>query len=117
MGISIDWQELFAIYIACFIWGSQWSGKVKHICIWCDNLPVVTIINSKRSKSPRVMDLVRAITMLTPVHNFTFTAKHIPELDNSIADSLSRFQMDCFHLQAPNASPSPCNIPPSAMAI
>ena len=88
-GISIDWQELFAIYIACFIWGSQWSGK--RICISGDNLPVVAIINSKRSKSPRVMDLVRAITILTLVHNFTFTAKHIPGLDNSIADSLSRF--------------------------
>ena len=114
-GISIDWQELFAIYIACFIWGSQWSGKC--ICIWCNNLPVVAIINSKRSKSPRVMDLVRAITILTLVHNFTFTAKHIPGLDNSIADSLSRFQMDRFHLLAPNASPTPCTIPPSAMAI
>ena len=114
-GISTDWQELFAVYIACFIWGSQWSGK--RICIWCDNLPAVAIINSKRSKSPRVMDLVGAITILTLVHNFTFTAKHIPGLDNSIADSLSRFQMDRFHLLALNASPTPCTIPPSAMAI
>ena len=40
-GISIDWQELFAIYIACFLWGPHWSGK--RICFWCDNLPVVTI--------------------------------------------------------------------------
>ena len=63
------------------------------------------------------MDLVRAITILTLVHNFTFTAKHIPGLDNSIADSLSRFQMDRFHLLAPNASPTPYTIPPSAMAI
>ena len=97
-GISIDWQEVFAlsIYIACFIWGSQWSGK--RICIGCDNLPVVTIINSKRYKSLRAMDLVRAITILTLVHNFTFTAKHIPGLDNSIADSLSHFKIDRFHL-------------------
>ena len=114
-GISIDWQELFAIYIACFLWGPHWSGK--RICFWCDNLPVVTIINSKRSKSSRIMDLVRSITILTLVHNFTFTAKHIPGLDNSIADSLSRFQMDRFHSLAPNASPTPCIIPPSAMAI
>ena len=63
------------------------------------------------------MDLVRAIAILTLVHNFTFTAKHISGLDNSIADSLSRFQMDRFHLLAPNASPTPYTIPPSAMAI
>ena len=115
MGISIDWQELFAIYIACYLWGPSWSGK--HICMWCDNLPVVSIINSKRSKSPRIMDLVRAITILTLEHKFSFTARHIPGLDNSIADSLSRFQMDRFRHLAPNVSPSPCVIPPSATSI
>ena len=111
-GISIDWQEGFAIYIACLLWGPHWSAKRI-----CDNLPVVAIINSKPSKSSRIMDLVRSVTMLILVHNFTFTAKYIPGLDNSIADSLSRFQMDRFHSLAPNASPTPCTIPPSAMAI
>ena len=115
MGISIDWQELFAIYIASDLWGPSWSGK--HICMWCDNLPVVSIINSKRSKSPRIMDLVQAITILTLEHNFSFTARHIPGLDNSIADSLSRFQMDRFRHLVPNASPSPCVIPPSATSL
>ena len=108
MGVSIDWQELFSIYIACYLWGPSWS--CKHICRWCNNLPVVSIINSKRSKSPRIMDLVRAITILTLEHNFSFTATHIPGLDNSIADSLSRFQMDHYHHLAPNASTSPCAI-------
>ena len=63
------------------------------------------------------MDLVRAITILTLEHNLSFTARHIPGLDNSIADSLSRFQMDRFRHLAPNASPSPCVIPPSATSI
>ena len=94
---------------------AHWSGK--RICFWCDKLPVVTIINFKRFKSSQIMDLVRSITILTLVHNFTFTAKHIPGLENSIADSLSRFQMDHFHSLAPNASSTPCTIPPSAMAI
>ena len=40
------------------------------------------------------MDLVRAITLQTLRHNVTFTATHIPGLDNSFTDSLSRFQMD-----------------------
>ena len=115
MGISIDWRGLFAIYIACYLWDPSWSGK--HIFMWCDNLPVVSIINSKRLKSPRIIDLVRAITILTLEHNFSFTARHIPGLDNSIADSLSRFQMGRFRHLAPNASPSPCVIPPSATSI
>ena len=85
--------------------------------MWCDNQSVVAIINSKHSKSPQVMDLVRAITLQTLSYNFTFNATHIPGLQNSIADSLSRFQMDRFHSLAPLASPTPCIIPQSAMDI
>ena len=114
-GISIEWQELFPIYLACILWGPCWSGK--RIRMWCYNKSVVSIINSKHSKSPRVMDLVRAITPQTLKYNFTFTATHIPGLDNSIADSLSRCQMDRFRTLAPTASPSACTIPPSAMNI
>ena len=96
------------------------SGSLRgqaNICMWCDNLPVVSIINSKRSKSPRIMELIQAITILTLEHNFSFTARHIPGLDNSIADSLTRFQMDRFRHLAPNTSPSPCAIPLSATSI
>ena len=79
--ISIEWQELFSIYLACILWGPCWSGK--RYCMWCDNKSVVSIINSKHSKSPRVMDVVRAITLHTLAYNFTFTATHIPGLNNS----------------------------------
>ena len=114
-GISIEWQELFPIYLACILWGPRWSSK--RIRMWCDNKSVVASINSKHSKSPRVMDLIRAITLETLKYNFTFTATHIPGLDNSIADSLSRFQMDRFRTLAPSASPTASTIPPSAMNI
>ena len=114
-GISIEWQELFPIYLACILWGPRWSGK--RIRMWCDNKSVVASINSKHSKSPRVMDLIRAITLQTLQYNFAFTATHIPGLDNSIADSLSRFQMDRFRTLAPSASPTASTIPPSAMNI
>ena len=57
------------------------------------------------------MDLIRVITLQTLQYNFAFTATHIPGLDNSIADSLSYFQMDHFRTLASTAS----TIPPSAM--
>lgn len=85
--------------------------------MWCDNQSVVAILNSKHSKSPRIMDLVRSITLLTLSNNFTISATHIPGLDNAIADSLSRFQMDRFRALAPTASLTPCVIPSSAMLI
>ena len=109
MGISITWQELFPIYLACMVWGPLWANR--RICFHCDNQAVVAILSSKSSRIPRVMNLIRLITFQTLKYNFTFTAKHVPGLDNSIADSLSCFQVSRFRLLAPDASPTPYPIP------
>ena len=105
-------MELFPIYLACVLWGPTSSGK--RILMWCDNQSVVAIINLKHSKSPRIMDLVHSITL---INNFTISATQILGLDNAIADSLSRFQIDHFRALAPTASLTPCVIPPLAMLI
>ncbi len=110
-GISIVWQELYPIYLACRLWGAQWT--TKRIVFFCDNESVVHILNQKTSKSQKIMDLLRPIVLCTLENNFTFTAKHVRGLDNSIADSLSRFQMGRFKQLAPLASPLPCVIPAS----
>ena len=49
-GISIEWQELFPIVVACAIWYPHFSGK--RLQFWCDNESVVTIINSGHCKVP-----------------------------------------------------------------
>lgn len=92
------------------IWGPHWANR--RICFHCDNQAVVAVLSAKSSKIPRIMNLVRLITFQTLKFNFTFTAKHVPGVDNGIADSLSRFQMPRFHQLAPDASPVPCPIPP-----
>ncbi|XP_020615930.1 uncharacterized protein LOC110053948 [Orbicella faveolata] len=114
-GISIEWQELFSINLACVLWGPTWLGK--RILMWCDSQSVIAIINSKHSESLQVMDLVHSITLHTLINNFTISATHIPGLDNAIADSLSLFQLDRFLALAPTASLTPCIIPSSAMLI
>lgn len=114
-GISIDWQEYFPIVIACELWGAQWANK--RITFRCDNTAVVAILNSKSSKAPRIMDLVRHLTLLTLIHNFSFTAQHVPGSSNKIADALSRFQMERFRKLAPKASTAPCVIPSYMMQL
>ena len=101
-GISILWQELYAINVACHLWGAHWTSKRIHF--YCDNQGVVEVINSRRSKVPRVMDLVRDLTLCTLQHNFYFRAVHVPGINNNIADSLSRFHMERFHQLAPQAN-------------
>ena len=114
-GISIAWQELYAIVVACSIWGNLWSQK--RITFFCDNEAVVRVVNSRRSKCPKIMELVRVLTLTTMQHNFYFFAKHIPGVRNEIADSLSRFQVERFRDLAPWADAQPQQIPPHLLEL
>lgn len=114
-GISIAWQEFFAIVVACNLWADQFANK--RIILYCDNESVVTIINSKRSRIPRVMDLLRNFTLITLRHNIYFRAKHIPGKKNEIADSLSRFQINRFRSLAPLADIHPVAIPKALLEL
>ena len=84
---------------------------------FCDNESVVSIVNTKRSRIPRVMDLVRHLTLLTIRFNFCIRAEHIEGKRNDIADSLSRLQMDRFRELAPHAKRDPCLVPPELLKI
>ena len=114
-GISIEWQELFPIVVACSIWHPFLAGK--RLQFWCDNESVVSIINSGHSKVPRIMELVRKLVLLSMQHNFLVRARHVPGVSNEVADALSRFQMQRFRALAPDADQSPCIIPPSLMTL
>ena len=113
-GISIEWQELFPIVVACAIWHPFFTGK--RLQFWCDNESVVAIINSGHSRASRIMDLVRVLVLLSMKHNFFVRAKHVPGVSNGIADSLSHFQVQRFRELA-HADPRPCSIPPSLLAL
>ena len=114
-GISIEWQELFPIVVACAICYPHFSGK--RIQFWCDNESVVAIINSGYSKAPRIMNLLRFLVLLSMKHNFYVRARHVPGIVNEIADALSRFQDTRFRAVALQAESTPCTIPPSLMIL
>lgn len=114
-GISIEWQELFPIVVACALWYPEFSGK--RLQFWCDNESVVAIINQGHSKAPRIMDLVRFLVLISMKHNFFVRARHVAGVNNGIADALSRFQEQRFRQLAPHAAPRPCTIPPSLMTL
>ena len=62
-GISIEWQELFPIVVACAIWHPLF--KEKCLQFWYDNKSVVSIINLGCSKAPLIMVLVRKLVLLS----------------------------------------------------
>ena len=114
-GVSVFNGRSYFPYIWLVFYGVS-TGLVKESACGVTT-SLVAIINSKHSKSPQVIDLVRAITRQTLKYNFAFTAAHTPGWDNSIADSLSRFQTDCFRTLAHCAFPTASTTPPSAMSI
>ena len=93
--------ELYPIVVSCVLWGDKWNRK--RILFHCDNMYTVQIINKGRSKVKVIMKLLRRLTWCAAKHNFTVHAQHLPGKLNSVADALSRFQMDIFRNLAPQA--------------
>ncbi|KAM4704927.1 uncharacterized protein WCC33_009743 [Rhinophrynus dorsalis] len=98
---NLAFLELFPIVVAVEIWGEKLRNK--KVLFWSDNMAVVHVINRSTSKSYPVLALLRHLVLLCLRHNISFRARHVPGMDNAIADSLSRLQLDRFRLLVPEA--------------
>ena len=107
--INIDYLEMFAIYAACATWGHLWMGK--RIVIHTDNQPITDVWQAGTSKSPLLMNLVRKTFFETANNQFTLSLKHIPGKRNTVADCISRFQVQEFKAAVPAADPAPTQLP------
>ena len=63
------------------------------------------------------MSLVHAFTVCTLKYNILVQAKHIPGLDNSLADALSCQEITQFRELEPEASEFPVILPPVVWQI
>ena len=106
---TIEWKELYAVVMACETWGAHWSRK--RILFHCDNQAIVSVWESGLSRSTSLMHLVRALFWVAANNNFTVLLRHIPGIDNSIADALSRLQLPRFRGLAPHARLHPTPTP------
>ena len=107
--ISIQWQELFTIVAAALTWGHKWS--TLKIRFFCDNLPIVQAWEGKTSRQPRIASLLRLLFLTAAKGNFTITLKHIPGINNPIADAISRQNFTLFFSLAPQAQWTPAPTP------
>ena len=114
-GISITWQELYAIVVATMAWGHLWSGR--RILFHCDNLAVVEIWRRHSSRVPAIMCLVRKLYFVAAINNFHVRVSHIQGTDNTIADALSRNDLTTFRKLAPNADLAMTTIPTAALEL
>lgn len=106
---AIEYLETIPILLALKV-----CGKVlrkKRIIFHCDNNGAVQAWSAQNSSSPTVLDLMRKIVAAAAENNFVFSIKYIYGLDNSVADALSRSQMERFKRLAPEAKLEPEKVP------
>lgn len=81
------------------MWGELLPDK--RVLFWLDNQAVVAIVNKQTSKCPFIMGMVRRLVLQCLRFNILFMAWFVPGVNNSIADALSRFQVERFWALAP----------------
>ena len=109
MPLSIAYKELFPVVLAATLWGPQWLSRRVEFC--SDNMAVVEVLPSGTSRDPNLMALLRRLSLLAAQHCFSFTATHIVGKRNPVADALSHFNFQEFHLLAPHAASAATPIP------
>ena len=111
-----EWQsrnitalELYPIVAAVGTWGGYWRNK--SVCFYTDNEALVAIINKQTTREVHTMELIRLLVLLCLTFNVNFVARHIPGRKNTLADKLSRCQVEEFKALAAWANPIPTAVP------
>ncbi|XP_043215429.1 uncharacterized protein LOC122378437 [Amphibalanus amphitrite] len=112
---SISWLEMIPILAACLLWGHRWTGL--SVLMHCDNTGVVCAWEKGWSRDRRLMSLVRQTLFTAAQHSFALRVSHIPGIDNSAADALSRLQISRFRAINPTAAASATPLPPALTAF
>ena len=106
---TLLFSSFFPIVIAVHIWGTSMANRC--VLFFTDNAALVDIINKQKSKHKSVMVLLRDLVLSCLRYNILFRARHVPGLQNSQADYISRFQVENFKELAPEADEVPTTVP------
>ena len=110
-GVSVQSmvKELLPIVLATAVWGRSWAGQC--ILARCDNMAVVHMLQSRTSRHPLVMHLLRSLFFFLAQWDTVLLAEHIPGELNTAADAISRNFMQVFRQAAPEAEEEPTPLP------
>ena len=93
--------------------GRRWVGQVVRVS--CDNTGMVAVVNSGYSRSPQIMHLLRCLFFIRANFQLELWARHIPGVQNIIADAILRNSMSVFFSQAPAARGPSHELAPGAV--
>ena len=88
LDLKIVHLEMLNLVIALRTWGSSWCHS--SITVYCENLGVVCVVKTGKTKDPFLALCLRNIWLLTAHYDTDLDIAHIPGCQNTIADALSR---------------------------
>lgn len=107
--VNIATKELLPITLSFRMWSTKLKGS--NLIFMVDNMSIVNILQSQTSKDPEIMNLLRPMVVSSMINDVQFYAFHIPGKSNTIADLMSRFQVQKAKNLAPWLDPLPLDIP------
>ena len=78
--------------MALKVWSFQW--KDKKVRVKCDNMAVVEVLTSGKTKDARLAACAHNIWLLSALFNISIHIEHISGKSNVIVDLLSKFKFD-----------------------
>lgn len=90
LGVSANLRELYMVPWVLRRWGPRLRGK--RVLFRLDNGASVGAINKGGSSTPEVNDLLIAIHRVCQEFGIHLVARHLPGVDNPLADALSRLR-------------------------
>ena len=92
--VDIAVKELVPVLLAAALWGPSWRGQ--HVLFHIDNMAVVQVVRNLNASNPLLCHLLRCLYFYSAHFRFTFSATHIPGVQNIAADALSRQNLSLF---------------------
>ena len=81
--------KILNLVVAFRVWGHYWADR--HIAIQCDNMAVVQVLTSGKTRNPILALCARNIWLLAAIYNIHLSVSHIIGRENHVADLLSRW--------------------------
>ena len=85
---------MFNILLALRVWGDFWQHST--VSLFCDNLAVVQVVETGKTKDPFLTACIRNIWLITATLDINLEISHVRGVDNDIADLLSRLYSQKF---------------------
>ena len=80
--LKIVHLEMINILIAIRIWANHW--QYKTVTFSCDNMAVVQVVHSGKTKDPMLAACIRNIWLEASIHDITIKIEHIKGKNNVI---------------------------------